>query len=220
MLKDHPIFRLAMQYMFWKTNKYQIDLSDLKIPSVNRPFSRNNQEEGERMMWNVIEYGETQCSEEQRIVMLEQVGKLLEVDYHEIDRNRLFHVMTPGEIQAMVQHGIDIQLHTHRHQFPVDQKLVHREIADNRAILEPLVGKSLHHFCYPSGIWSEDHWPFLKAEEIWSATTCDPGLNDRKTPRLALNRFLDGENISQIDFEAEMSGYKEVLRRTKLFCRW
>jgi hypothetical protein len=50
---------------------------------------------------------------------------------------------------------------------------------------------------------------------IVSATTCEPGLNFRHTPRLALHRFLDGEDIDQIQFEAEMSGLNELLRRAR-----
>ena len=213
----HPIFRLAVQYMFWKTAKTTLNLKSLGIPNHHMSVTHADKATFERSMWNIIEYAEIKCSEEQRITLLADLGKLLEVDYAEIDRKRLFHLMTPSQIQEMVQNGVDIQLHTHRHHLPVDKEQLHREIADNREVLEPLVGKPLHHFCYPSGIWAEEHFSFLEAEDIRSATTCDPGLNDEETPLLALNRFLDGENISQIDFEAEMSGYKEILRQFKAY---
>ena len=48
-----------------------------------------------------------------------------------------------------------------------------------------------------------------------TATTCEPGLNSPSTPRLSLHRFLDGEDITQIEFEAEVSGFTELLRSVR-----
>ena len=48
-----------------------------------------------------------------------------------------------------------------------------------------------------------------------SATTCNADLNYPDKPSLELKRFLDGENISDIEFEAELSGFNELLRKMK-----
>jgi len=48
---------------------------------------------------------------------------------------------------------------------------------------------------------------------IKSAVTCTSGVNDENTHPYKLKRFLDGENISQIEFEAEMCGFLEICRR-------
>jgi hypothetical protein len=48
---------------------------------------------------------------------------------------------------------------------------------------------------------------------IRSAVTCIPGLNDSKTHPYELRRFLDGENITNLEFEAEMSGFLDLCRR-------
>lgn len=216
LLKEHPIFRLVVQYMFWKTKKEQVDLSKLGISSVGQ-ITFNKNEEKENILWEIIRYGETQCNEVQRLDILRELGKCLGVEYHNIEQCRLLSLINPEELQKMVKNGIDIQLHTHRHRLPLDACVVSQEIADNRATLEPLVKNSLQHLCYPSGVWSEKHWPWLEAAGILSATTCDPGLNYGNTPRLALHRFLDGEDISQIEFESEMFGYSELLRRVKSY---
>jgi hypothetical protein len=79
--------------------------------------------------------------------------------------------------------------------------------------LEPVVGRRLRHLCYPSGIWSEEQWQTLQSLDIRSATTCDRGFNSRSTPLLALKRFLDSEHLSQVEFEAELSGFTPTLRR-------
>jgi len=62
----------------------------------------------------------------------------------------------------------------------------------------------------------------LKHEHVESAVTCDTGLNYADTPRLALKRFLDCQHVSEIEFEAELSGLKEIMRKARsvirLFC--
>ena len=89
------------------------------------------------------------------------------------------------------------------------------EIKKNRQILEPLTGRPLVHFCYPSGEWSTLHWPVLKKEGIKSATIGLPGLNDSNDNLFALKRFLDSENISDIVFEAELYRFTEIMRILK-----
>ena len=131
--------------------------------------------------------------------------------------DRRFTLMSPREIESAVKQGIDIQLHTHRHHLPVDPSLIQREIADNRRILEPIVGRPLNHFCYPSGIHDPAHLEPLSKLDVESATTCEVGLNNSSTDPLLLNRFLDGNTITWIEFEAEMSGFAEILRKGRFW---
>ena len=58
-------------------------------------------------------------------------------------------------------------------------------------------------------------WPWLTEAGVVSATTCDAGLNYRDTPRLALKRFLDAEDVPHIRFEAELAGFKPLLRQVR-----
>ena len=105
--------------------------------------------------------------------------------------------------------------YTHNHRFPDDPDLAQAEIQKNIAVLAPYASKPLRHFCYPSGIWSEKQWPILAGAGIRSAMTCEPGLNSSLTRPFAMTRFLDGEDVRQVEFEAEMQGYSELLRRTR-----
>jgi hypothetical protein len=41
------------------------------------------------------------------------------------------------------------------------------------------------------------------------------GFNYPETERMELRRFLDGENISQVEFEAELSGILEWGRKAR-----
>ena len=212
--REQPVFRLAVQYMFWKTKKEHLNLHGLFDGRDEKLFLEAGAEK-DRTMWEIIQHGETQRNEEQRQSLAEELGRRLGLDYHDMVTKRLLGLMNPQEIQQIAAAGIDVQLHTHRHNFPEDEAMATREIQDNRNALLPLVKNSLRHFCYPSGIWSKKHWPWLEAVGIRSATTCEPGFNYRDTPRLGLKRFLDGEHIMPIEFEAEMTGFSELLRRAR-----
>jgi len=210
----NPVFRMCVQYMFWKTTRREMDVDVLGIARSGQA-SLADRAEKDRVMWEIIRHGEEDCDETERAGLAETLGQRLGVDYRHIARERLLCLVSPEEIREMASSGIDIQLHTHRHRFPEDESSATREIADNRATLEPLLGRRAEHFCYPSGLWSRTQWPWLKAAGIKSATICEPGFNYPDTPAFALRRFLDGEDISQIEFEAEMCGFSELARRMR-----
>ncbi|MFI5325703.1 MAG: insulinase family protein [Candidatus Rokuibacteriota bacterium] len=213
---DTPVFDIAIQYMLWKTTREQADLSGLGLPvAYDRPISLRADGARDEAARAIIALGEAAGEESDRSHLAKSVGERLGVDHDGVGRQRVYSLMRPRELAEVSAAGLDLQLHSHAHEFPEEERAVAHELAANRAVLEPVVGRRLSHFCYPSGRWSRAHWPWLERDGIRSATTCDPGLNDPATPRLALRRFLDGENIDQLDFEAEMSGFKDLLRDLK-----
>jgi|GEM_PF-2824765 len=48
---------------------------------------------------------------------------------------------------------------------------------------------------------------------VKSAATTQSGLVEKDSHRYALPRVLDGEAVSELEFEAELSGLNEMLRR-------
>jgi peptidoglycan/xylan/chitin deacetylase (PgdA/CDA1 family) len=214
--KQNPVFRLVVQYMFWKTKKGKIDGTALGL-SLSDAISLQSQEQKDRAMWEIISFGENHLGELERSILAEELGRRLGVDYGALRATRNLSLMNSEEIRTLALAGSGIQLHTHRHRLPETETLVYQEIRQNRDFLEPLVGRKLQHFCYPSGVWSKRHWPWLQALGITTATTCDSGLNYPQTPRLALRRFLDGEDVSQIEFEAELCGLSDFLRSVRSF---
>ena len=126
-----------------------------------------------------------------------------------------FFSLSTDELDQLKQHGVDIQLHTHRHVFPIDMAVATKEIQDNKATVNPLLDVPMTHFCYPSGVWSTRHWQVLEREQIKTATTCQTGFVDERSPKFAWPRVLDSSRVSQIEFEAEVSGFNELLRRAR-----
>ena len=81
--------------------------------------------------------------------------------------------------------------------------------------LERITGRPARHFCYPSGRTDPAHLAALKKADVRSATTCEPRLATRTDPLLLLPRVLDSEDVSPIEFEAELSGLGDRLRRIR-----
>lgn len=206
----NPIFRIALQYLFWKTDCEFACLSEV-VPDM--PIkSAIKGEVGNNNLWRIIDYAEQRLGEDGRNAVLEKIAEILMIDFTDLKERRIFHLTTSNELNAMRAKGVNIQLHTHRHRMPLGEAELSYEIDKNREVL----GTSdslLSHFCYPSGVWSKEHWPVLTKLGIVTATTCEPGLNDPETPRLALKRFLDRNDFTDIEFEAEITGFKEILRR-------
>ncbi len=215
--KNVPIFRLVVQYMFWSTRLSQVDLDCLGGIGLTT-IALTDVDQKTQAEWAIINFGETFCTESERQELCRKLAVALQVEYSFLEKTRILSILNSQEISQLDRDGFDIQLHTHRHNFSEeDENLAKREIQDNRTVLEGIVARSLKHFCYPSGIWFPHQWAWLTDVGVESATTCEVGLNDRSTHPLGLKRFLDSETISQVEFEAEISGFAELVR--KLFGR-
>jgi len=215
-VSGEPVFDLAVDYLLWKTRERRLDLAALGVAEgvVLLGTGRDRR----RAARAIVEHA-GQLDDAARVALATALGEALGVDYRRLRAGRALGLIGRDEIAAIAAAGVDVQLHTHRHCFPEEESTALREIADNRAALEPVVGRPLQHFCYPRGRWSPRHWPWLRAAGIASATTCEPGLNVPGTPPLALRRFLDGEDVSAIEFEAEMTGFAEFPRAVRAWLR-
>lgn len=213
-VKGSPVFSLAIEYILWKARPSSIDLDGLGLPMVGR-VSVADVAARQTLADQISEHGERHCSEDERVAIARALGARLGVDYDALAASRMLSLMTVSELHEMARAGADIQAHTHRHRFPPIEQEARREIEDNRKVLEPVAGRALAHFCYPSGEWFDEHWAWLRASGMQSATTCERGLNYQDTPKLALRRFLDSEDLTDLEFEADLYGYGEMLRRAR-----
>lgn len=135
------------------------------------------------------------------------------IDHARILADRWFNLMNPAEVKNAARRGMDFQLHTHHHRITDrGRDCLAEEIAENRECIRRLTGRVPEHFCYPSGRFSSALWPGLEKAHVSSATTTDIGLVNEKTPRYAMPRILDGQDVTELEFEAEMSGFLELAR--------
>src|SRR5436190_7213935 len=67
-LKGTPVFRLAVQYIFWRTKAAMLDIEGLGVSHSGGVVSISGPE-CERWMWELIRFGETQLEEGQRVTL-------------------------------------------------------------------------------------------------------------------------------------------------------
>jgi peptidoglycan/xylan/chitin deacetylase (PgdA/CDA1 family) len=214
---QNPIFRLALQYLAWKSRHAEVDISGLVAP-LSGTMPLHGAGAAERLE-SLYDAAERDCDEMERVRIAREFGERVDVDYDELARSRRMSLMSIDELKTLRADGFDIQLHTHRHRLPPVEADMRAEIAENRAVLSTLTESPLEHLCYPSGLWCASQWPGLSALGIASATTCVPGFNTTNTPLLGLHRFLDGQDIAMEEFEVEMAGVKDLFRRSRRLLR-
>ncbi|MBI1356237.1 MAG: polysaccharide deacetylase family protein [Acidobacteria bacterium] len=189
-----PLFNLAVPYLFWRRRE-------------TRPGWR---EEARRIVDDAERQG---LSAEAKDELARRTAESIGLDYDAFTASRALQLLRPDEVGALAAQGFDIQLHTHRHRTPEDEALFRREIRDNRERIERWAGRAARHFCYPSGVHAGAFLPWLRAEGVETATTCDPALASAANDPLLLPRKIDTMSVSDVEFDAWLSGFEPRLRR-------
>lgn len=213
---DHPfpIFNLVLSYLFWRGSGRRFDGAAYAVPGV---FDLSRNEDRNRAVDAFREFARRQrYTPAQKNELAARIAGQLGVDYAEILRLRMLQLMTASEISDIAAGGIDVQLHTHRHRMPLDEELFVREIRDNRRWLAARTGITPNHFCYPSGQHSAEFLPWLRAEHVVSATTCDRGMAARTSEPLLLPRLPDLMSMTDVEFEAWLSGVSAFLPHRRI----
>jgi Polysaccharide deacetylase len=209
---NKPIFHLLCNYLLWKAPGKTIDVR----PIIGRTGRFDLSTEAginaaSLEIWNFARSSGLSPVERQRLSKV--LAASLEVDYEEIAGRRLFNLMNVDELSRMVKSGVDVQLHTHRHRVPSTKDLFLRELTDNQEFLKQIGQPKATHFAYPSGIYRKEVFPWLSEFGVHSATTCDTGLVSPHSNLMCLPRFIDVPQISNLEFEAWLCGFHDVLPR-------
>ena len=200
-----PVYTVTLSYLFWCTKVRRVDL-----PRGLGTFQLES--EAAKADSVAQEFGAS-LPPVDRFKFLKETAEALDVSFDKIEKQQLFRALDEQQLRDLGDAGVDIQLHTHRHQWSLDDRgKVELEIFENRQFLERIVSHPLEHFCYPSGVYGLHQGEWLTALGMKSATTIEPGLNYADTPRFALRRLMDGHPVSDIEFEAEITGFMELVR--------
>jgi peptidoglycan/xylan/chitin deacetylase (PgdA/CDA1 family) len=207
---ERPVFNLITSYMLWKRRGSVIqDGSEL---GLTEPLDLRTEAGRHAVVQRLVKRSEREnLSSQQKDELARCLGKFLGVDYEELLAMRMFQLMNARELQEVARHGVDIQLHSHRHRTPENEALFRREISDNRGRIRALVPSTAQHFCYPSGVYRSQFLGWLQQEQVVSATTCDAGLVTRRTEPLLMPRFIDSESRTNLVFESWVCGVGDLL---------
>ncbi|HEY9547911.1 MAG TPA: polysaccharide deacetylase family protein [Kiloniellaceae bacterium] len=211
--KQTQVFNVAASYVLWRAGRQRLDLAALDEGMSGR-YDLGDDAERAAAWRRLDDFAERLESAEARQALLRRLCAALGVDAEALERERLCAFMNVEEARALQAGGIDIELHSHRHRFPAESyRAAEAEIEDNRRALAPVADRTLRHFCYPSGDYEERQLAWLAPLGIASATTTKAGFTRAGDSPYELRRFLDSEQVSPLEFEAEMSGFFELIRR-------
>ncbi len=148
----------------------------------------------------------------ERLAFTTEVGDALGVDVEGLLERRIWDVLHPDELRALSDQGFSVQVHGHNHLNVVEHvDDVFREVSTCARLISGSTGREARDYCYPFGLWCRATWPALEQAGMRSATTTLYGTNSPRTPMLSLRRYMDGGNLTQLEFEFELSGLRWLL---------
>jgi peptidoglycan/xylan/chitin deacetylase (PgdA/CDA1 family) len=222
-LRGWPIIAVTVRYAIWKAQRRHVAMQGWG-QNVDGDYDLDNATDRTRLAERVVPAIVGSANgREQACGELTRFAHALGVSAEVLDlASRRFDYVTAEEVLDIAKSGCSIESHGHAHQYlgktPGDFS------ADLRRCENIIVALGLprpRHYCYPSGCFSDQASITLKRADIHSATTCIPGLVDQVDDacRHYLPRFLDGNDIHDLEFEAEMSGFSDLMRNTISFTR-
>jgi peptidoglycan/xylan/chitin deacetylase (PgdA/CDA1 family) len=143
--------------------------------------------------------------------LLAQLAGRLDIDYEELCRKRVLHLITPEEARELAAGGVDLQYHTHRHRVYRNRDRMFQELQDNRRRIATFTSTEPRHFCYTGGFYLLEYPAYLKEYGMLSATTCKPGLCTAGTNPFLLPRLVDTMGLSDLEFRAWLDGTADLL---------
>ena len=139
--------RSRSSYLFWRATQPRVELPR-GIGTFDLAATRRKAEEAAQELRRV------RCRRPSASQFLKELAEALDVSFAEIEEQHLFQVMDEAAAAALAAAGVDIQLHSHRHQWPLyDREMVASEIDRKPRFLQRVVSHPLEHFCYPSGVY-------------------------------------------------------------------
>lgn len=210
-LAQQPVFDVALNYILATGTPAKIAATRFGLAD-GRQFDTALEEDRDALA-DALKEGAEKQPEATRQEWLKSLCAAMDVSYDAFIGSRQFHLSTIDEIGEMDMAGIDIQLHTHNHNIvETDREKLAEEIALNREHLAGHIAGIPDQFCYPSGVNAPAMAEILSASGVKSATLVDAGLVAPDTSNYFLPRILDGEEMHQIEVEAELAGFNECYR--------
>jgi peptidoglycan/xylan/chitin deacetylase (PgdA/CDA1 family) len=212
-----PVLAVSVRYVLWKSTRERVDLTAL-YSAIDGEQDITTQCARDRLAARIVPVIEQTCANRDEVcAALIQLGHAVGVDDAALQlQSRRFDYMSTEELFAAVRSGCSIELHGHVHNYPAgDPAAFRRDLEQCSQVITSTGLPKPRHYCYPSGSYDAAAAEVLSELQVESATTCMPGLVRRRdnASRHYLPRFLDGGNVHPLEFEAELSGFSDLMRR-------
>lgn len=216
-LEGTPVATVTTRYIIWKSPLKSVALNGYG-PANDGHYDVSDAPGREQLAQKIAAWVEAFGADQTAVVdALERFAKDMGVGSADLQLgSRRFQYMTGDELRKVGAHGCAVELHGHVHHYPKgDPVALKNDLRQCSDAIEELGLPSPKHYCYPSGSFDADAAEILSELGVVSATTCIPGLISKAENEQAyfLPRFLDGRDVEMLEFEAEMSGFSEFLRR-------
>lgn len=209
---NRPVFDPMVSYLLWK-GRHQ---GELHWPEVFAAPVALDSTGRHAAIATIKAHARTRgLSAADKDQLLARLAHGLGIDYKELCRKRILHLIRREEARELAGRNVDLQYHTHRHCVYRSRERMFADLDENRERLEAYSSTPPQHFCYASGVYLPQHVAYLKAYGIRSATTCQPGLCTPSTNPLLLPRFIDSMTTPELEFRSWLSGTASLLPRRR-----
>lgn len=205
---NRPVFDPMCSYLLWKGRHRQ----QLEWPEVFAATVALDEPGREQAAAAIKQFAlSRKFSGLQKDELLARLAERVGVDYQDLCRRRVLHLITPEEAKDLAARGVDLQYHTHRHRVYRSRARMFQELQDNRQRLIQYTPHEPRHFCYTGGFYLPEYVGYLKEYGILSATTCNGGMCTAQTNPLLLPRLVDTPGLTDLEFRAWLTGTAEWL---------
>jgi len=211
---QNPVPTITLRYLLWRARLRA--LAPGALPGGDGVVDLQDPQQRDKLALKLL--SQVQVSSgggEAQHALLGEIAARLGIDWDNIVRSRLFHLLSAAEVADIARRGFDVQLHTHRHRTPREKSAFFHEMQENRRILEGMTGRPANHFCYPSGDVDPVFLPWLRELEVETATTGFSRLAKADDDLLLLPRYIDTMAHSDVAFESWLSGTRDILSRRR-----
>jgi peptidoglycan/xylan/chitin deacetylase (PgdA/CDA1 family) len=205
---NRPVFDAMCSYLLWKgRHKRHLDWPEVFPCSVALDVVGL-----QRATASIRQFALTRkLSGQEKDDLLSRLAGRLDIDYQDLCRKRLLHLITADEAKELAARGVDLQYHTHRHRVYRSRERMFSELDENRRRISAFTPIEPRHFCYTGGFYLPEHVGYLKDYGMVSATTCDVGFCEANTNPLLLPRLVDTPGLSDLEFRAWLMGTAGLL---------
>jgi len=209
MASGNPFFPLLVRDMLLST---QIDIANSLVSNHDHSFSLKTNKDKQEYKKIVLDHTNGLSNSDDKMQYCRKLADELHIDINQILNRGTWNSLNTQEVQQLKKQGFSMQLHSHTHiRVTKNRDQLKDEMVQSKKILKEAIGEEAVHFGYPGGFWDKESWEVLRKTNIRTATTVRNGPNFVKTPLLALRRFLDGEDRTQLEFECGCSNLRWLL---------